>query len=131
MKLHLLPVYKVAFVTVFVLQSSMSCANDHDEQSNKISVENKTMASTPSNCKTNRVLRSQFLIKFIFDDINKTYTQTGGGGITSIKETATDTFEVSIAQEERMDVFAYQLSINDDCEVTMISKEESTISFGR
>ena len=71
------------------------------------------------------------MINFIFADINSTYSQTGGGGITEIKETATNVFKVSISQEERIDVLTYHLDVGDECAITLIKKEESTINFGR
>ena len=73
--------------------------------------------------------RSSAAIKFILDDIRDSYSHTGGGGITRITEYQTDSFEVSISQEERIDILRYQVLIGTDCKVTLVKKEESVKSF--
>lgn len=89
------------------------------------------MAGKNKNCKLNSIIKSQSLINFILKDLLDNYAHTGGGGITSIKETATYTYDVSIAQEERMDVLRYELAIDEGCAVTLLKKSESTVSFGQ
>lgn len=71
------------------------------------------------------------LFQFLLNDIKSTYAHDGGGGISDIKQTQTNVFVVSIAQEERIDQLTYQLSIDDSCKVALVKKEESAISFGR
>lgn len=80
-------------------------------------------------CKNSAIEKSSALIQFMLDDMNKTYPHTGGGGISEIKQTQTNVFVVSIAQEERIDQLTYELSIDNGCKVSLVKKEESTVSF--
>ena len=89
------------------------------------------MTSQKRNCKSNSIIKSQSLIDFVLKDILANYTHSGGGGITSIKETLTNTYEVSIAQEERVDVLTYELAIDERCTATLLKKTGSTVNFGQ
>ena len=77
----------------------------------------------------NAIDKSSALIQFILEDIKLSYSQAGGGGITEIKQSQTDQYDVSIAQEERVDRIRYELSIDQGCNVKILKKEESTLSF--
>jgi hypothetical protein len=81
------------------------------------------------NCEYSAVDRSYALLQFILEDIKSTYPNTGGGGISEIKQTKTNVFVVSIEQEERIDQLSYELAIAKQCRVSLIKKDESTISF--
>ena len=85
----------------------------------------------PMKCENSAVEKSYALIHFILDDIKATYPHVGGGGISEIKQTQTNFFVVSIAQEERMDQLSYELTIDKNCKVSLVKKEESTINFSR
>ena len=113
-----------------ITQANLSCANQNPTTVDSKIQEIKTMSNEDTSCKTNKIIRSQKLINFIFADINTTYSQTGGGGITAIKETATNVFNVSISQEERIDVLTYHLDVDEECNIKLIKTEESTITFG-
>jgi hypothetical protein len=82
-------------------------------------------------CKSSAMEKSYALIRFVLDDLKANYPHVGGGGISEIKQTQTNLFVVSIAQEERIDQLSYQLAVDDNCKVSLESKEESTISFSR
>ncbi|MBK8188133.1 MAG: hypothetical protein IPK77_13285 [Cellvibrio sp.] len=75
--------------------------------------------------------RSSLMLTKIIDDLNKTYTWTGGGGISEIVEVASGEYQVSLPQEERVDQFQYQLEINKKCEVIIVKKEYAVKSFKR
>lgn len=62
---------------------------------------NNTVAESP-------VGRSISAYRMILDDVEKNYSAKGGGGISSIRETALDTYVARIAQEERSDVLTYR-----------------------
>lgn len=85
------------------------------------SKETETMASNES-CAT-PVSRSRAMIEAVLNDIADTYSPHGGGGITEIKQTATDTLRVSIAQEERVDLITYSLAIDESCNVSTLEKQ--------
>jgi hypothetical protein len=85
-------------------------------------------ADTSSGCKS-ALGRSTTIINALLVDLNKNYTHTAGGGITEIKQSASDSFVISIAQEERIDQFHYQIKLDDDCKVKIIRKTETTKSF--
>lgn len=85
------------------------------------------MASN-SDCTDNPVARSRCIIEAILDDVDKTYTQTGGGGISHIDQDATWTYTVSINQEERTDLITYTVEMSDDGKVTITDRKTATKS---
>lgn len=91
----------------------------------------KISSKNIKHCGLSAIKKSNALIQFVLSDIKSTYPHDGGGGISEIKQTQTNVFVVSIAQEERIDQLTYELSIDDSCKVALVKKEESTISFGR
>jgi len=91
----------------------------------------KDLKVTPMKCENSAVEKSYALLHFILDDIKATYPHVGGGGISEIKQTHTNIFVVSINQEERIDQLSYELSIDKNCSVSLVKKEESTINFSQ
>ncbi len=87
--------------------------------------------NTASDCSKNVLTRSKCMIEAVLADVMATYTRVGGGGITDIRLVATDTYAVSIAQEERIDKIIYQLTITKDGKVAIASRDEETVSPGQ
>jgi hypothetical protein len=83
--------------------------------------------NTESSNNVNALNQSQDFIRLILDDLSTNYTHVGGGFITKIKLTATNTFQVSISQEERIDLITYELEISDSSEVKIINKSVDAI----
>ena len=81
-----------------------------------------------TDCNKNALTRSECMIDAVLKDVMATYTQVGGGGITDIKLVATSTYTVSIAQEERIDQFTYELSVTNDGRVKIVSRKEGTVT---
>jgi hypothetical protein len=79
-------------------------------------------------CNKTALSESSKFIKFILDDLSKTYSAVGGGGIRGIKMTATNTYVVSISQEERIDKFTYELEMDEDCKIIIIHREETSVT---
>jgi hypothetical protein len=75
--------------------------------------------------------RSSLMVTKIIDDLNQSYTWTGGGGINEIIEVASGKYRVSLPQEERVDQFYYQLEVNKKCEVIIVKKEYVVKTFER
>lgn len=72
-----------------------------------VNTTNQNQQSTKKmECK-NPVEKSKAMIEFILGDLQSTYTEVGGGGISEIKQSHTNTFVISIPQEERIDQFTY------------------------
>jgi hypothetical protein len=71
------------------------------------------------------------MIATVLRDVRETYLLTGGGGISALRGVATDTYAVSIAQEERLDVITYVLQLDDHGEAVIKQRTESTESRGR
>lgn len=82
-------------------------------------------------CKITPLEKSKTIIEFILSDISATYTQVGGGGITAVKQSHINTFVVSIAQEERVDQFTYEVAVDETCKVKILKKESSSIGYNR
>lgn len=87
----------------------------------------KTMGSTTT-CQQTPLKKSQEMIQFILNDLTETYTQVGGGGITGIKLIATDTYVISISQEERIDQITYELEVDENCKITLLNRKVSAVS---
>ena len=81
-----------------------------------------------ASCKLTPVKKSEHMIRFVLDDLSTSYSHEGGGGISEIKQIATNTFRVSIAQEERIDQITYELELNEACEVKILNKEITAVS---
>lgn len=81
-----------------------------------------------TNCDT-VLSRSTATINQILVDLNNTYKHVGGGGITSIQQTATDTYLVSVSQEERIDQIHYTVKLDKSCQLRILEKHETTKSF--
>lgn len=80
-------------------------------------------------CDLTPVQRSQEMIRTILDDISRTYTLPGGGGISKIGLIATNVYVVSIPQEERIDEITYEMSINSDCKAVILKSRNTTVSM--
>lgn len=72
--------------------------------------------------------RSRSLIEAVLNDVAAAYSQEAGGGITDIRQAASDTYRVSIAQEERVDLITYSLAIDNSCHVSILTKEVGSLS---
>jgi len=61
--------------------------------------------------------------------MTKTYTQIGGGGITCInKWVATNTFTVSVSQEECIDKITYALSVDGEYYIKTLTREVNAVT---
>lgn len=78
-------------------------------------------------CKLSPVERSLQMLRTVLNDLETNYSLIGGG-ISQIKQVATHVYQVSIAQEERIDQITYASSINAACEVSIDKKETTAIS---
>jgi hypothetical protein len=88
---------------------------------------NQAMGSK-SICNKTALSKSSEFIKFILDDLSKSYSAVGGGGIRGIKLIATNTYEVSISQEERIDQITYELEMDEDCKIKIIHRKETAVT---
>lgn len=98
--------------------------------SNNINAEamgNKPMDSNVD-CQQTALKKSQEMIRFILNDLTESYPHVGGGGITGIKLSATNTYVVSISQEERIDQITYELEVDQSCKISILKREVTAIS---
>jgi hypothetical protein len=79
-------------------------------------------------CAQSALKRSRCMIDAVLRDLKTSYPLTGGGGISDLSLVATDTYAVSIAQEERIDVITYTLALDDRGQVLIQKRSESTKS---
>lgn len=79
-------------------------------------------------CNATALQVSQDMIRTILDDITENYEHVSGGGISEIKQTVTNTFVVSIPQEERIDRITYELEINDHCDIAIKRRKLDAIT---
>lgn len=77
------------------------------------------------------IKKSKAAIEVILSDLDSSYSEVGGGGISEIKQIRTNVYLVSIPQEERIDKFTYEVSVDEACKVKILKKAPSTKSFER
>lgn len=87
--------------------------------------------SVVTECTQNALGRSRCMIAKVLRDVRETYLIPGGGGISAVRAVANDTYAVSIAQEERLDVITYVLELDERGEATVKQRTESTETRGR
>lgn len=75
------------------------------------------------------IQQSICIYQAILADVDKTYKLRGGGGISSVKQTSSTTFTVTIAQEGREDLLNYTVKIGSAGKVEIVNKTEATHSF--
>lgn len=80
-------------------------------------------------CEITPFKKSKIIIEAILDDLDSSYLERGGGGISEIKQVSTNAFTVSISQEERIDQFTYEVAVDNSCKVKILKRESSVISF--
>lgn len=74
----------------------------------------------------NPVEKSICVYEAILADVRDYYPQTGGGGITSIRQAMTTSYEVTIAHEGRRDIITYEISVTDDGAVQIKDRVETS-----
>ncbi len=77
-------------------------------------------------CKPDALSRSRCMIDLMLDDVMATYGQPAGGGISSIKAMSSTSYQISLPQEERVDIFTYDFDVKADGTVSIKGKKEST-----
>jgi hypothetical protein len=87
--------------------------------------------NSKSDCGKNALELSRCMVEAILADLSATYTHVGGGGITDIKMVATNTFTVSISQEERVDLITYALRLKADGNIEIVNRNQDTKPRGR
>ena len=100
------------------------------------SADDKQIGSNAKNskrleCKMTSIKKSKAAIEVILSDLDSSYSEVGGGGISEIKQIRTNVYSVSIPQEERIDKFTYEVSVDEACKVKILKKDPSTKSFER
>lgn len=73
-------------------------------------------------CRENAVSHSKRMIETVLADIMKTYKMTGGGGISEIKMISTNTYQITILQEESPHIFTYEMDTQANCKIKIIKK---------
>jgi len=88
----------------------------------------KSIMSSESGCHMTPLKKSQAMIRAMLDDLTANYHDVGGGGISGIKQVATNSFLVSINQEERIDQIAYELEFDaKQCKVKIVDRKISAV----
>ncbi|MCJ7558412.1 MAG: hypothetical protein MUP90_16075 [Gammaproteobacteria bacterium] len=86
--------------------------------------------SSSFKCDSTALGNTLCMIEAVMKDVQATYTQVGGGGITEIRMVATNTYTVGISQEERVDLITYELEVKPDGQVAITKRTESTRTAG-
>jgi hypothetical protein len=67
----------------------------------------KARAMTSKTCKDDNLHRSICMVELILADLSAHYDGVSGGGVSEIRQLATDVYAVSLPQEERKESFTY------------------------
>lgn len=86
--------------------------------------------NSKSDCGKSALAKSECMIKMSLKDIKATYKHVGGGGITEIKSIATNTYRISISQEERVDHITYEFELKPGGELRISKRTESSEAMG-
>ncbi len=89
-----------------------------------------SVSQTAEACRQSALHRSRSLIEAMLADLNSFYSHAGGGGISKISQVRTDTYKISILQEEKVDEYIYEMTTRTDCSVVIKSRKESVQSKG-
>lgn len=68
------------------------------------------------------------MVELMLEDIAANYDQVSGGGVTQIKQLTSRSYQISLPQEERTDLFTYEFEVNARGEVRIARKTPGTIS---
>jgi hypothetical protein len=79
-------------------------------------------------CAPDSLHQSLCKVEMILADISKNYSWIGGE-VSEIKLIATNSYQITLPQNERADIFTYEFTAKPDGTVTMVSKTESTRSY--
>ena len=79
-------------------------------------------------CRDTSLHRSLCMIDLALADISAHYEWVSGGGISGIRGVDSTTYEVSLPQEERVDVISYSFAVTKG-QVTLTGKRESVRDF--
>lgn len=80
-------------------------------------------------CDMDAVHQSACIYELILDDLKANHSDLGGGGISSIVQKSTTSFIASIAQEGRVDLFTYEISIEAGGAVSIANKTIGVKSY--
>lgn len=81
-------------------------------------------------CPEAAIARSACLIRAALDDLEKTYPDVGGGGITGVRALATNVYRVSVSHEERIVHLAYEFEPGPGGETVLHRRGEQVESMG-
>lgn len=84
-----------------------------------------------SDCSKTALSKSECMIKLALEDIKNTYKHVGGGGITEIKSTASNTYTVSISQDERIDHITYEFNSKPSGGLSIFKRSEGSTTKGK
>lgn len=71
--------------------------------------------------------RTRAMIELAFEDLSKTYSVMGGGGIFEVKQLRTLVFRVALSQEERVDTITYTFELDNDGKPKIVSRETGVL----
>ncbi len=74
------------------------------------------------------VQQSICIIEALLADVRTSYRPRGGGGISGVVQKATHHYQVQIAQEGRVDLIDYEVTVAADGTVKIVGRKESSSS---
>jgi hypothetical protein len=126
-------------VIAAALVTFASC-NKTDSSAATGAVENKTVKTGQTlmkqtavkmsrKCKPTNLEKSVCMIEMLLADISANYGWVSGGGVSEIRQLSGTSYQITLPQEGRDDIFTYEFKVETDGTVTLTSKKESTKSY--
>lgn len=79
-------------------------------------------------CEPTNLHQSICMVELILEDVTQNYDGVDGN-IAEIKTLSPYSYQVTIPQDERADIYTYEFEVKKDGTVSMISKTESAKSY--
>jgi hypothetical protein len=95
----------------------------------KTTKSNQVAMKMSKKCEPTNLHQSICMVELILADISRNYGWVGGGGVSDIKLLSSTTYQITLPQEERDDIYTYEFEVKKDGTVSMIGKTESAKSY--
>lgn len=89
----------------------------------------QTAVKMSRKCKPTNLEKSVCMIEMLLADISANYGWVSGGGVSEIRQLSGTSYQITLPQEGRDDIFTYEFKVETDGTVTLTSKKESTKSY--
>ncbi len=107
----------------------MSCTKqDAASSTEKLESKGQTAMTASTKCAANTFSQYSCIVEMMLTDINAEYSWVSGN-VSEIKTLSPMTYQVTIPQDERADIYTYEFEVAKNGGLAIKSKKESTRSY--